>query len=169
MCFRRRTIHCGGFTFAELLMAMMVTAIILTAVLTLASAFGHARDATEQMSEDQTTLRTATIRIMDAIRFSNRVISATATQIQLWADGDADGYIEAGEYQTIDTDGVTVSMTNSVGTVTVIPECRNVQFSVDAAAPGTKRISIAFDLQDNGQTRHYEIVGSLWANDRHVH
>jgi type II secretory pathway pseudopilin PulG len=166
---RWRSFRCGGFTYAELLMAMMVMIVILTAVVTLASAFGNARDATEQMSQDQTVLRTATIRVLDAIRFSNRVISATATQIQLWADTDADGKIEAGEYQTLTTTGTSLSVTGSSGTVTVIPECSNVQFSVDAAAPNTKRICIAFDLQENGQTRHYEIAGSLWASSGHVH
>src|SRR5512133_1794588 len=95
----RRSFRCGGFTYVELLMAMMVTIIVLTAMVTLSSAFGNARDATERMSEDQTILRTATIRVLDAIRFSNRVTSATATQIRLWADSDADGKIEAGEYQ----------------------------------------------------------------------
>lgn len=166
---RRRTFCCGGFTYAELLMAIMVTIIILTAVVTLASAFGNAHDATKQMSEDQTILRTATIRVLDAIRFSNRVTSATATQIQLWSDIDADGKIEAGEYQTLDTTGTSLSITGPSGTVTVIPECGNVQFSVDAAAPNTKRICIAFDLQENGHTRHYEIAGSLWGSSGHVH
>jgi type II secretory pathway pseudopilin PulG len=165
----RRSFRCGGFTYAELLMAMMVTIIILTAVLTLTSAFANARDATEHMSEDQTILRTATIRVLDAIHFSNRVTSATATQIQLWADSDADGHIEAGEYQTLTTTGTSLSITGSTGTVTVIPACSNVQFSVDAAAPNTKRICIAFDLQENGQTRHYEIAGSLWGSSGHVH
>ena len=169
MCSGRRSFRYGGFTYAELLMAMMVTIIILTAVVTLASAFGNARDATERMSEDQTILRTATVRVLDAIRFSNRVTSATATQIQLWADSDADGNIEAGEYQTLSTTGTSLSIAGSSGTVTVIPECSNVQFSVDAAAPNTKRICIAFDLQANGQTRHYEIAGSLWASSGHIH
>jgi type II secretory pathway pseudopilin PulG len=165
----RRSIRCGGFTYAELLMAMMITVILLTAVVTLAAAFGDARDATERMSEDQTILRTATIRVLDAIRFSNRVISATATQIQLWADSDADGKIEAGEYQVLSTTGTTLSITGSSGTVTVIPQCGNVQFSVDAAAPNTKRICIAFDLQEDSRTRRYEIAGSLWASSGHVH
>ncbi len=159
----------GGFTFAELLMAMMVTTIILTAVITLASAFGHARDATERMSETQTVLRTATIRVSDAIRFSNRVVSATATEIQLWTDLDADGKMEAGEYQTLGTDGTSLTLTGASGVVTMIPVCENVQFLVDVAAPNTRRICVAFDLRENGQTRHYEISSSLWASDRHVH
>lgn len=165
----QRSFRCGGFTYAELLMAMMVTIIILTAVVTLASAFGNAHDATKQMSEDQTILRTATIRVLDAIRFSNQVTSATATQIQLWSDSDADGKIEAGEYQTLDTNGTSLSITGPSGTMTVIPECGNVQFSVDVAVPNTKRICIAFDLQENGQTHRYEIAGSLWASSAHVH
>jgi type II secretory pathway pseudopilin PulG len=164
----RRSFRCG-FTYAELLMAMMVTIIILTAMVTLVSAFANARDTTERMSEDQTILRTATIRILDAIHFSNRVTSATATQIQLWADSDADGKIEAGEYQTLTTTSTSLSITGSSGTATVIPECSNVQLSVDAAAPNTKRICIAFDLQENGQARHYEIAGSLWGSSGHVH
>jgi prepilin-type N-terminal cleavage/methylation domain-containing protein len=168
MQIRRRTIR-FGFSLVELLMAMMVTVILLTALVTLASAFGDAHEASSEMAEEQTVLRTATIRVLDAIRFSNRVISATATQIQLWFDTDADGKIEAGEYQTLTNNGTSLSITGNSGTVTVIPVCQNLQFSVDAAAPTTKRICIAFDLEENGQWRHYEIGGSLWASSGHVH
>lgn len=91
-------------------MATMVTAVILSAAVTLCSAFGNARDATQSMSETQTVLRTATTRVLDQIRFSNRVTDSQGigswellfsgefniwrrvlSQVELWADADGNG------------------------------------------------------------------------------
>jgi hypothetical protein len=87
----------------------------------------------------------------------------------LWIDVDHDGLIDGSESQTILAGGTTLSLTSTSGTMTVIPDCTNLQFAVDAAAPSTRRICISFDLLENGETRHYEINGSLWASDGHLH
>lgn len=48
-----------------------------------------------------------------------------------------------------------------------IPQCSNAQFFVDAAAPRTRLVSISFDLEEDGITRHYQINASLraWAGN----
>ena len=52
-----------GFTLVELLLALIVTGIILTAVTTLAFAVGAANDATDDTSQKQAQVRFATLRI----------------------------------------------------------------------------------------------------------
>ena len=51
--------------------------------------------------------------------------------------------------------------------VTLIPQCSNVQFTLDAKSPQTRFVSISFDLEENGITHHYQINASLqaWAGN----
>jgi hypothetical protein len=106
--------------------------------------------------------------------------------VELWADADGNGKIVESEkryivfyekwtdYNKDDIIGggeanIYLVVSNFSGAVTVIPSCDNPQISIDTAIPNTKRICISFDLEENGQMRHYEIAGSLWAADGHVH
>ena len=45
----------------------------------------------------------------------------------------------------------------------LMPQCSNVEFSMDAAAPETKFVNISFDLQGEGLRGHYELNASLMA------
>lgn len=50
---------------------------------------------------------------------------------------------------------------------TFIPVCSNVLFTTDVNPPHTKRLTISFDLTENGMTRSYQINSALrcWAGN----
>jgi len=55
----------------------------------------------------------------------------------------------------------------SVTYVTLIPQCSNVQFSLDALPPQSKLVSISFDLIENDAVRRHQINAKLlcWAGN----
>jgi hypothetical protein len=52
--------------------------------------------------------------------------------------------------------------------VGAVPECANVAFFTDAAAPATQYVSIAFDLAQNGLTARYNVSGRLCARSSNL-
>ncbi len=93
-----------GFTLAELLIAMMVTGIILSAVVSLAYALGSANEATSQMGRKQTQLRSATVRLAELIRHCKLICAISDNDIVIWkADEDRDGRINPGELLYIES------------------------------------------------------------------
>ena len=153
----------GGFTLAELIIALMVTAIILSAVASLAYALGSANKATSEIGQAQAVLRYANVRIADVIKHSNRVCSASATAIRLWSDQNGDAVEEASEYFDITTnlDATSLVLTSGVGAITLISDCSNVCFVLDKPAPNTELISISFDLEENDIVNTYNITAAL--------
>lgn len=98
-----------GFTLVELLIALSVSGIILTAVATLAFALSSAHDSTEDTSEKQAQLRYTTLKLSDMIRQCRLVCGNPGDDIVIWkADDNPDDpnngkidiselvYIEAG-------------------------------------------------------------------------
>ena len=79
-----------GFTLAELLVGMMVGSIILSAVAALAFALSSAEASTDNMSEKKAVLRFTTFRISDRIKYSNQLLSASATQLRWASKSSAD-------------------------------------------------------------------------------
>ena len=154
-----------GFTLAELLIALMITSIILSAVASLAYSLGKANKITSEMGINQAYLRKVTLRISDLIRKSNQVISADSDSIVLWADANADGVIDVSERITIqnDIEGNSIIISQSEA----YTQCQNVQFYTDAAAPNTKLVSVFFDLVQDGATESYQITASLRCSDKH--
>ena len=159
----------GGFTLAELLVGMMVTAIILGAVASLAYAFTSAQSSTDNMSEKQTVLRFTTFRISDAIKNSNQLRSASATQLDFWADDNGDGVIDLGEEFSIETDGTGNSLifSDQQGDAVLLEDCTNVRFLVDVAAPLTRMVSIMFDLTEDGVVCNRQIRAALRCSAEH--
>jgi prepilin-type N-terminal cleavage/methylation domain-containing protein len=98
---QRGRLYKRGFSLVELLMALMVTAIILSAVVSLAFAFTSAHEDTANMSKNQAILRYATLRLRDSIRFSNSI-----DRIYCYVDkayyiaGYLAGYVIEIEYET---------------------------------------------------------------------
>ena len=97
----------SGFTLVELLMALMVTGIILTAVVTLAFALNAAYDNTSDISEKQAKIRFVTLNISELIGHS-RLVCADHTDITgdlvIWRkDDNGDNRINISEIVYIET------------------------------------------------------------------
>jgi prepilin-type N-terminal cleavage/methylation domain-containing protein len=176
----------SGLTLVELLVALVVSAVILSAVATLAFAMTSAADATDDTSRKQAQLRYATLRLSELLHHCRLVCGTADDALALWrADDNDDGqininelvYIERGddggylrlcEFPSSDTSAVRLSDIGalspagySVTRVTLIPQCSDVQFRWDPAPPYSKLVSISFDLSENNVTRHYQINVAL--------
>ncbi|MBN1126219.1 MAG: hypothetical protein JXA82_14530 [Sedimentisphaerales bacterium] len=168
-----------AFTLVELQMALIVTAIILSAVVSLSFALNAAQHETENLSENQTLLRYATRRITDLIQYSDEVVdydSATGQWIELWSDDNGDGVQDASERFFIEiADDVQSlpsiqyrSSTSATGTILLGNYSSDTSvsmtfsgFVLDVNPPATKFVGLLFDLDMNGQTNGYQICGAL--------
>jgi len=87
-----------GFTLIELIIALIVTSIIATAVVTLAYALDTANEFTEDNCRTQVQIRFASLRISDLIRRSRLVCYASGGDLAVWeADYNNDGQINISE------------------------------------------------------------------------
>ena len=181
-----------GFTLIELLLALIVTGIILAAVTTLAFAVGTANDTADDTIQKQAQVRYATLRISELIRHCKLICGTPNGDLALWrADNNADGqinineliYIERGigqdylrlcEFPSSDFSIVNLSDIQTLSTgaysvtyILLLPECSNVDFSLDAAPPYSKFASISFDILENGIIRQFQINAALnsWAGN----
>lgn len=94
-----------GFTLAELLVALMVTAIVLAAVGSLAYAMSSANDSSDDTSLTQAQVRSATMRITDLIRNAKLVCGTPTNAIVIWrADADSNKKINSDELVYIQSD-----------------------------------------------------------------
>ncbi len=92
-------------TLVELLIALSITAIILTAATTLAYAMTNAGSAIYLNSQEQSEVRTAVLRINELISNSRLVAAYNNGYIYLWAcDTDRDNLIDATEIIRIEPD-----------------------------------------------------------------
>jgi len=96
----------AGFTLAELLLALSVMTIVLSAAAALAFAMGSAESATSKMGEQQARIRFATMRIRELARNSCLVIPCSTTGVVFWTgDANEDGMINGNEVVWLSTDG----------------------------------------------------------------
>jgi prepilin-type N-terminal cleavage/methylation domain-containing protein len=96
----------GGFTVVEVLVALMVSAIILGAVASLAYALGKVSDDSDGLSRKQAHLRYTTTRLSQLIRYSKLVcyIPSEGDSLVLWrADDDDNDEINPTELVYIET------------------------------------------------------------------
>jgi prepilin-type N-terminal cleavage/methylation domain-containing protein len=190
----RDTRYEDGFTFVELLVALIVVGIIFAAVATLAHTLGAVNDAANDMAEKQARVRYASIRISELIRHCKLICDAPGNDLAVWrADDNDDGqisinelvYIERGadknylqlcEFPSSATSVVNLSDIGTLSTsgysVTYVPllsQCidNSVEFQFDVLPPNSKFVSISFDLVENGVTRQYQIGAALrgWAGN----
>lgn len=187
----QETKHIKGFTLVELLVALVITGIVLTAVATFAFAMGTANNATDDLSLKQAQVRFVTLRIQDLIRHSKLICFAGSDDMAIWrADDNNDGninigelvYIEAGsnrdhlqicEFSSSDSTAINIGSINSFANnwwsvycsdadyIQVIPECSNVQFSFDVLPPQSGFASITFDISENNIVRQCQITGKV--------
>jgi len=180
----------NGFTLVELLVALVVTSIVLTAVATLAYAMGVANDVMEDRGCKQAQVRHATLRVSELIRHCKLICGTPGNDLAVWrADSNGDGqininelvYIQRGagkdylrlcEFPSSATSSVNLSdietLTTagySVSYVPLITQCSNVEFLLDTLPPNSRLVSISLDVVENGGVRRYEISAALrcWA------
>ena len=187
------TRHKTGLTLIELLLAMVVTSIIMTAVATLAFAVSSANKATDDTSEKQAHVRFATLRISELIRHSKLICGTPGGELAVWRADDGDGqininelvYIERGtgndylrlcEFPSADSSPVNLGDIETLSTgdydvtyVPLIPQCSNVQFYLDdpGTPPNSRLVTISFDIVENGIAHQYQINAMLrgWAGN----
>ena len=187
----QKTKHIKGFTLVELLIALVITGIVLTAVATLAFAVGTANKTTNDLSLKQAQVRFTTLRIQDLIRYSKLICFAGSNDMAIWrADDNNDGKINIGELVYIESGtnqdhlricefpSTSSELINpgSIGTFAsnwwstycsdaactqVVPECSNVQFGFDVLPPQSGFVSITFDIVENNIIRQCQIAGKV--------
>ncbi|MCL5281467.1 MAG: prepilin-type N-terminal cleavage/methylation domain-containing protein, partial [Planctomycetes bacterium] len=90
--------HTQGFTLVELLIGMLITSIILSAVATFAFALSTASLVSGDTAAKQAQLRQATLRIHDLIGSCKLLCAAPDNDLAVWrADDNADGQINVNE------------------------------------------------------------------------
>jgi len=177
----------NGLTLIELLVAMIVTSIVLTAVVTLAYALDTVNDFTDETSKKQAQIRFAALRVSELIRHCKLVCGTPGGELAIWRADDGDGqininelvYIERGtgrdylrlcEFPSLDTSVVSLTDIETLSTsayavtyVPLIPQCSNVQFYLDdtSSPPKSRLVSISYDVVENGITRQCQINATL--------
>lgn len=181
----------NGLTLVELLVALMVTSIVLTAVATLAFALGNVNDSTDDTSQKQAQVRYATLRVSELIRNSRLVCGSYGDDLALWRADDNDDdeinpqelvYLEMGPgrnyIQMLDFPSAAnwpVTLNSILGGTAkdelmllceerqtmVVSECSDVQIVLDSPPPWSRSLSMTFDLFENGDVRQYQINAVL--------
>jgi prepilin-type N-terminal cleavage/methylation domain-containing protein len=94
-----------GFTLAELLMAVWVMSIILTAVAAMAFALGSANDSADDTAEIQSRIRYTTVYLGELVRRSKMICRNASGNVVLWrADDNGDRLINPGEIVSLEID-----------------------------------------------------------------
>jgi len=102
MCIRKSKFN--GFTLVELIVALMVTAIVLSAVVTLSYALSSAYESTSDIGEKQAGVRYTNLRITELIRHSKLVCAWFYGDLVVWrADENGDNQINISEIVYIET------------------------------------------------------------------
>ncbi|MGD2095658.1 MAG: type II secretion system protein [Phycisphaerales bacterium] len=182
----------NGFTLAELLLALIVASIITAAVATLAFALSSANDSTDDTNQKQAQIRYATLRISELVRHCKMICGQPGGDLAVWrADENDDGQININELVYIEKGAgsdylrlcvfpssvtthvnlvdIDFSLTSiyEVTYVNLIPQCSNVQFSLDLVPPNSRFVSISLDTLENGAVRRYQINAAIrgWAGN----
>ncbi len=79
-CFKR----CGGFTLAELIVGLMITAIIMAATASLVFAIGSASDVSSDADSKQAQVRFSTLRIRDVLRNCRLILAVNNYDFIIW-------------------------------------------------------------------------------------
>lgn len=181
-----------GFTLVELLVAMVVTGIVMSAVATLAFAMSSANKTTDDTSRKQAQIRFATLRITDLVRHCKLVCSSNNGDLIIWKDdednnerinvnelvcirsGNDQDYLWLCEFPSSDDSLLTLSDIvaldpddYALNSIELVPQCSDVQFQFDDSPPQSRFVSISFNINENGMLRQYQIdsVVRCWAGN----
>ena len=177
----KKPISNKGFTLCELIIALSVTAVILSATVTLAYALSSATRSSDQLMRSDTVLRSATLRISEMIKHSNLAIATVRGGVALWTDENTDGIIDSDEINYIEPsdDGSSLEMLkyplvehnmsiNRVQTIpsrmlyaSLIPDCSNITFTINAPS----LVTISFDMSLDGTSRNHQITAAVRCSD----
>ncbi len=86
-----------GFTLVELLVGMLITSIVLSAVATFAFALSVATNAGDDTAVKQVQLRQATLRIRDLVATCQLLCAAPGNDLVIWKDDNNDHRINLNE------------------------------------------------------------------------
>lgn len=192
---RNRT---GGFTLVELLTALLVCSIILTAVASLAFAINSANKGADESIEFQLRLRFLQLRLGELFSKSKMICSSSSSDVSIWVeDSDGDLQIDTGELVYIDTgtngDEIRLIEFNNIvdsnirlsqlrdGTVKgwlinntlnhdslLLDGVSNVEFIFDVAAPRTNFAAIKFDYSESEGIKTYEVSSRLLSDSDYL-
>ena len=101
-----KKVRTKAFTLVELIVALVVTAIIMSAIATLAFALNSVNDATDDTDRTQAHVRYATLKISELIRHCKLICSLTNGDLVIWRDDNVlggEGEINVGELVYIET------------------------------------------------------------------
>ena len=163
-----------GFTLVELLVALMVSSIVLSAVATLAYATSSAKEATDDMGREQAQLRQASMRLTDLIKQSNQIYRsglgmnyAFEWGTQLCHDLNADGdYDDNDEKVWIYRDRNSIRVYRSTEiSPEIYTQCTNPTFEYGWEDGRPRTVAIWFDMNANGQTQRHSINAHLRVSD----
>jgi prepilin-type N-terminal cleavage/methylation domain-containing protein len=187
-----------GFTLAELLITLIVTGILLSALATLAYALSSATSTESDIAVVQAQLRLGGLRLHDLVANCRMICEVEGNALAIWrADDNQDGQINVNELVYLDAgdtgdtlrvctfssasnphvtfSSAALSMTKAEliaghdGVYTgLIPDAENVQFTFDVAPPLTQQLTTSFDLTEDGRLRHYQIDTALRAWAGHL-
>ena len=149
-----------AFTLAEVLIALMVMSIIMSAVATLAYALGSANKTVTRMGNNQAVLNHVTIQINDLVKNCNRITSGPK-KAEMWMDKNANGVIDIDEEVAIEA--------RSVDNILYIDgveysHCKNTQISADSNG----FVYVIFDMELEQATRTYQVAASMRGSDKHA-
>jgi prepilin-type N-terminal cleavage/methylation domain-containing protein len=100
-----------GFTLAELLMAIWVMGIILSAVAALAYSLGTANDMEDNTSDVYSRIRYTTFRISEIMRSSKLICANSGSSVAIWrADYNGDNKIEPNEIVYLERVGGNINL-----------------------------------------------------------
>ena len=187
----RNSVSTRGFTLVELMVALVVTGIILTAISTLAFALSSANKSTGDVNIRQAQVRLTTLRIQELIRNCKLICSQSDDDIAIWlADNNNDNKINISELAYIDfgsdrnhlrlytfysedNSPVVIDSIKAFSTewwtlyhcitesAMLLPECSNIEFQFDTMPPGSKFVNIEFEMTENNFVRQYQINAAL--------
>ncbi len=182
--------RCGGFTLAEVIIALSVMSIILAAAATLAFAVSTAEAATREMGQRQAHLRFSSMRIRELARNSCLVFTYSTTGVIFWKDDlNGDGAINGNEVAWLYVDhvgseytinlmefpdytdsltrnqlefgsGLTTMMATDEKATVLLAECLSASISLEMR----KLVIVEFSLREESQTREYEMCGGIRAS-----
>jgi len=187
-----------AFTLVELLVTLIVTGILLSALATLAFALSSATAIESNVALMQSQLRHGTLRLGELIRHCRLLCAIEGNALAIWeADDNGDGAINVNELVYLETDtngdGLQLCWFSSVSNpqvifssgslsetkaeltashdehyIPLIPDCHNVQLAFDSNPPLTQRLTVSFDLTENDSVHPYQIDVTLCAWAGHL-